>query len=284
MGRYLDNSITRRWAWLSVIALALCTTGCGLFNSKGTTAGRWGRTYYIDGAGNWGFGVSDIEKGLRAAGYRGDIINYRWSPTFNPALDQTVGRPIARAKGQQLGKEISQYLERYPGNPVNIIALSAGTGVAVWACENISSETGVQSLILLGSSLSSDYDMGPALANINQGIWVYYSRYDQILQGPVRTLGTIDGRIGVNPAGLVGLRYRSDKVHNIPWSPRYERYGWSGAHTDATSEPMVRMILAKHIFQRREPASEATVDHAHDHIYTGKTQSIGYAYLSALVK
>jgi hypothetical protein len=281
MSIHPNNKTLGRRLWPWTMALLLCTTGCGLFNSKGSSAGRWGRTYYIDGAGNWGFGVSDVEKGLRAAGYRGDIINYRWSPTFNPALDQTVGRPIARAKGKSLGREITDYLERYPGNPVNIIALSAGTGVAVWACENVTSSSGVQSLVLLGSSLSSEYDMSPALANIEQGVWVYYSRYDQILQGPVRTLGTIDGKLGVNPAGLVGLRYKSDKVHNIPWSPRYERYGWSGAHTDATSEPMVRIILARHIFQRRAPAGEWPGDEAH--AGTAGVHPIGQVYLSALL-
>lgn len=207
---------------------------------------RFGRTYYIDGAGNWGFGVSSVTEGLRKAGYRGNVINYRWSPTFNPALDQTVGRPVARAKGRDLGGQITAYLSRYPDADVNLIALSAGTGVAVWACENLRPPAKVKSVILLGSSLSSDYDMTRALRNIKDGVYVYHSRSDMILQGPVRTLGTIDGKIGVEPAGIVGLRGQH-KIHNTAWSPRYERYGWTGAHTDATSSPFVRHVLAQHI-------------------------------------
>jgi hypothetical protein len=207
---------------------------------------RFGRTYYIDGAGNWGFGVSSVTDGLRKAGYRGNIINYRWSPTFNPALDQTVGRPVARAKGKDLGEQITAYLRKYPEADVNLIALSAGTGVAVWACENIEPPAKVKSVILLGSSLSSDYNMTLALRNIENGVYVYHSRADMILQGPVRTLGTIDGKIGVEPAGIVGLR-GGLKIHNTPWSPRYERYGWTGSHTDATSSPFVRHVLAQHV-------------------------------------
>jgi hypothetical protein len=240
----------------SVLCLLLAAT-CGGCVGGSTGAGprpevldRVGRTYYIDGAGNWGYGVTEVREGLRRAGYKGNIINYRWSPTFNPALDQTIGRAAARARGVALGKEITSYLTRRPDNKVNIIALSAGTGVAVWACENLKPPARVNTLILLGSSLSAHYDMREALANVSGGVWVYFSPNDQILNGPVRALGTIDGRMIADSAGLVGLHppHGDDgKIHNIGWAARWGRYGWSGAHTDATSEPFVQNVLARHI-------------------------------------
>jgi len=229
---------------------ALCLPGCGPGASEMNRADQFGRTYYIDGAGNWGYGVAEIQQGLRQAGYKGHIINFRWSPTFNPALDQTIGRPAARLRGADLGKEITQYLAKYPDNQVNIICLSAGTGVGVWACENTEPPAKVHSLIMLGSSLSSDYDMRKALERISGGVYVYHSQSDMILQGPVRTLGTIDGKMGGDAAGLVGLHppgKSGNKIRNIRWSSKYERYGWTGAHTDATSEPFVRYILSQHI-------------------------------------
>jgi len=232
------------------IVLNLLASGCGGLGGGSSATDIFGRTYYIVGAGNWGFGVAEIQNGLRRAGYKGSIINYRWSPTLNPALDQTIGRPAARVRGAELGREISAYLQKYPDNGVNIICLSAGTGVGVWACETITSRTKLHALIMLGSSLSADYDMQLALRNIAGGVWVYHSPYDQILQGPVRTLGTIDGQIGGEAAGAIGLQYKGpggEKITNIRWSPRYERYGWTGAHTDATSEPMVQKVLAQHI-------------------------------------
>lgn len=237
--------------WAAPLLVLPLSAGCAASASGGSAAlDRVGRTYYIDGAGNWGYGVTEVQEGLRRAGYRGSIINYRWSPTFNPALDQTIGRVAARARGEKLGREISAYLHEYPENQVNIIALSAGTGVAVWACENVAPPAKVNSLILLGSSLSARYNMRKALENISGGVWVYFSPYDQILSGPVKALGTIDGEIGADSAGLVGLRPiggSNDKIHNIGWSARFERNGWSGAHTDATSEPFVRTVLSKHI-------------------------------------
>lgn len=256
--RLPNPAIMYRSLLVSICALSIAfASGC----EGGAAAGdRFGRTYYIDGAGNWGYGVAEVYQGLRRAGYQGAIINYRWSPTFNPALDQTVGRPIARLKGADLGKEITQYLAKYPQNQVNIICLSAGTGVGVWACEAVEPPAKVHSLVMLGSSLASNYDMRLALSHIEGGVYVYHAQGDMVLQGPVRTLGTIDGQMDVDSAGLVGLRPRglkTDKIVNIAWQPKYERYGWTGTHTDATSEPFVRAELSRHILPRPS-ATDAT--------------------------
>lgn len=232
-----------------VLACIACVAGCGA-ESAVSREDQFGRTYYIDGAGNWGYGVAEVHAGLRKAGYKGTIINWRWSPTFNPALDQTIGRVAARGRGADLGKEITRYLSKFPNNQVNIICLSAGTGVGIWACENTTLPAKVNNIILLGSSLSSDYDVSKALEHIAGKVYVYCSSADMILQGPVRTLGTIDGKIGADAAGIVGLRPpRGDRsrIVNIPWSSRYEQYGWTGSHTDATSEPFVQLVLAKTI-------------------------------------
>jgi hypothetical protein len=232
--------------------------GCSLGDRFSRPGDEFGRTYYIDGAGNWGYGVAEVRRGLREAGYRGAIFNFRWSPTLNPALDQTVGRPFAKAKGEELANQIERYLERFPDREVNTIGLSAGTGVAVWACESLTPPATVHNVVLLGSSLSSDYDMSQAVKHINGQVYVYYSPNDMILAGPVRTLGTIDGKLGVASAGLVGLRPESgdrSKITNIGWSSKYERYGWTGSHTDATSMSFVRAVLAQHILDRATLAS-----------------------------
>lgn len=250
------NSPARRTATLILSAILLFT--CQATAADGD---RFGRTYYIDGAGNWGYGVAEITEGLHAVGYKGAVINFTWSPTLNPALDQTVGRPIARLKGMDLAKEINRYLAKYPKNEVNIICLSAGTGVGIWACENLQSPAKVRNLVMLGASISSDYDARRALEHISGHIYVYHSHGDMVLQGPVRSLGTIDGKLGVDPAGVVGLRprgLRTEKIVNIPWAPRYERYGWTGAHTDATSEPFVRAYLSKHVLPEPAPATPPT--------------------------
>ncbi|MDM8005790.1 MAG: hypothetical protein QUV05_06525 [Phycisphaerae bacterium] len=229
---------------LAVLAMA---AGCSNSGRDFRPEDQFGRTYYIEGAGNWGFGRLAVPEGLRDAGYQGRIASYRWSVTLNPLLDQTVCRGVAKSQGKRLAKEIEHYLDEYPNNEVHIIGQSAGTGVAVWACEHLNPPAKVGNVILLSSSLSSDYDMSKALANIRGTVFVYYSPHDGILGGPVRLLGTIDGTLGSQAAGLVGLQCSSSKIRNIPWNHRFEAYGWTGTHVSTVQADFVRHVLSQHV-------------------------------------
>ncbi|MGQ9651327.1 MAG: hypothetical protein ACUVXJ_14555 [Phycisphaerae bacterium] len=229
---------------LAVLAMA---AGCSNSNQDFRPEDQFGRIYYLDGAGNWGFGQLAVPQGLRDAGYRGRIVTYRWSATLNPLLDQTIFRSTARTQGKKLAREIEHYLAEYPNNEVHLIALSAGTGVAVWACEHLTPPAKIGNVVLLSSSLSSDYEMSRALANIRGTVFVYYYPNDGILSGPVQVLGTIDGTLGSHPAGLVGLRCLSSKIRNIPWSRRFAAYGWTGAHVSAVAHDFVQHVLSQHV-------------------------------------
>lgn len=209
---------------------------------------EFGRTWYIDGAGNWGYGVFDIPLGLEDAGYKGWVTNHRWSVTINPALDQML-RFIAKGSGEGLGRAITAYLKRYPEADANIIALSAGTGVGIWAIENVQPPYKVNNFVMVGSSLSSRYNVSKALRNMKGRIYVYYSSSDPVLQGPVRLLGTIDGTFE-DSAGLVGLRgggAAAGRVVNIQRRSEHARYGWTGGHVDCTNRKFVRKYISRHI-------------------------------------
>ncbi len=212
---------------------------------------KFGHTWYIDGAGNWGFGVLDVPVGLEQAGYKGLVSNHHWSLTFNPALDQTL-RFIARGSGGVLAGGIQDFLKRHPDADANIMALSAGTGVAMWAVEDLKPPAKVNNLILVGASISSSYDVRKALANMKGNIYVYYAASDPVLQGPVRLLGTIDGKFD-DAAGLVGLRgpgASGGRVRNIGWSSKYQSLGWTGGHADCTNSRFVKVEISKHIVRR----------------------------------
>jgi hypothetical protein len=241
---------TKHGLYRLVACLAVaCLAGCADPKEK------FGRTWYIDGAGNWGFGVVDVPVGLEQAGYKGLVSNHHWSLTLNPALDQTL-RFIARGSAGVLAGGITDFLKQNPEADANIIALSAGTGVAIWAVEDLKPPYKVNNVILVGSSLSSRYDIRKALANMKGDIYVYYAASDPVLQGPVRLLGTIDGSFD-DSAGLVGLRGPgavSGRVKNIGWSPKFESLGWTGGHADCTNSRFVRAEIAKHIVSVARPA------------------------------
>jgi pimeloyl-ACP methyl ester carboxylesterase len=248
--------MTLRQSWaLSLFILSAAICGCA------DPKEQYGHTWYIDGAGNWGFGVLDVPVGLEKAGYRGCVTNHHWSLTMNPALDQTL-RFIARGSGGVLASGIEDFLKRHPDADANIIALSAGTGVAIWACEDLKPPAKVNNVILVGCSLSSTYDVSKALSNIKGGIYVYYANSDPVLQGPVRLLGTIDGKFD-DAAGLVGLRgggARSGRIHNIGWNSRYEALGWTGGHADCTNARFVQAEISKYIVRQGGPPKPTKKD------------------------
>jgi hypothetical protein len=120
--------------------------------------------------------------------------------------------------------------------------------VATWAIEDLKGAK-IHNLILLGSSMSHDYDMRKALQNMTGNIYVYYSPHDQVLE-TVKFVGTIDGKRGVESIGSVGLRPPKgleNRIVNVGWSRDWVRLGWAGDHTDCTSERFVRYEVSKHV-------------------------------------
>lgn len=226
-----------------VCALA---TGCGTiaYSAKAQN----GITYYCPGAGNTDFGDAGLRAGLEAAGYKGEVAAYVWTISFNVAIDQTL-RFNAKLKGQQLARVIESYMDKYPGQPVNVVGLSAGTGVAIWALEDLKEGYSVENAVLLSSSLWHRYDVGRAARHVKGKIYCYYSSNDAILAGPMKLIGSIDGVFGEDGVGSVGLHSKggADRIVNISWKPEYESMGYYGGHTDSTASGFVRAVLSKHL-------------------------------------
>lgn len=213
---------------------------------------RYGITFYCPGVGNTDVGDAGVRAGLEMIGYQGQVARMTWSLTFNPAIDQTV-RIIAEQGGKRLATYIQEYLDEYPGREVNIVALSGGTGVAIWALEALKPEYKVNNVVLIASSLYHDYDVAPALRQVKGRIYNYYSSTDAVLAGPMKVFGTIDGVHFQDAAGAVGLRVppaASERVVNIAWTPEFEKFGYYGGHTDGTNEAFVAAFIAPQLIGR----------------------------------
>lgn len=225
----------------------------------GGAAERLGKIYYLDGAGNWGFGTSEVPQGLKQAGFKGDVEIFVWTTSLFPLIDQ-LNIPAARLRALELSSRIKECRRRNPDVEIHVIALSAGTGVATWAIESLPSDVKIDNFVMLGSSLSHDYDMTDAAKRISGKFLVYYSPHDTVLDA-VEVVGTIDGKRGTKSVGQVGLKPRktyADQVVNVPWSRKWLKLGWAGGHTDCTNERFVRQEIARHLIGR---ASEtATVE------------------------
>lgn len=237
--------------WRSVAgAVPACAllAGCGGGMERRPAAESFGKTFYLDGAGNWGFGVHDVPAGLKDAGYRGDVEIYVWTTSLLPMVDQ-LNLAGAKLRAAALSDRIEEYRRKQPDQPINLIALSAGTGVLIWAIEGLDDQTKVDNVVLLGSSLSADYDVREALGHMTGKIYAYYSPHDEVLEA-VRVIGTIDGKRGVESVGQVGLRAPAglaNRVENVGWDRRYMRFGWTGAHTDCTNRRFVEQVVSRHV-------------------------------------
>ena len=187
--------------------------------------------------------------------------------SFNPLIDQLV-TINAKARAGLLTNRIEDYHRKYPENAINVIALSAGTGVSVWAIEGLKNSK-IDNLVLLGSSLSHNYDVSKAMDHIAGKIYVYHSTHDVVLES-VRIIGTIDGKRGVDSVGQVGLkkpRGQEERIVNTGWSRKYMRYGWAGGHTDCINNRFIRHVVAPHLLRgataktpgRQQPDSKRAV-------------------------
>jgi hypothetical protein len=219
------------WATrMLVVLLAAAAPGCILGNrpSMSRTGSRTDSiTYYLDGAGNIGFGKDAVRLGLAEGGYNGRVEYYIWTTYLGPVLDQVSYRHN-RKEGRQLARVIEKYLNAHPGAQVNLVGLSAGSGIAVFALEQLKPGYQVDDVVALSSSLSATYDLSRALRRVRGGIHFFWSPDDVILRRVMPLAGTVDrAPHGAPVAGLTGARLPSGagaekrelyaKVHNYEW-------------------------------------------------------------------
>jgi hypothetical protein len=253
-----------RIAMPSVSLLVVLSTGCAIHDAVELgPPERDGRVYYLDGAGggggltNWGNGVRD---GLRAAGFEGDFVNFRWQTGAGVAVDQSKPASMKRAKARKLAQMIREYKDANPDEAVNLVGLSAGTAIAVFALEELRENHVIDNAILLGSSLNADYDLTEALKRTHNRMYVFTSNRDTVLRFLMPLAGTADRKVlGGKAAGVTGFRLpkKADaetrhlyaKVVNIAWVPEFEQAGHAGGHLDVVNRRFVKEYVAPLVFQ-----------------------------------
>jgi pimeloyl-ACP methyl ester carboxylesterase len=268
----------RRGTGITVAAIALAwlptLTGCTLITYLGTdpTGQERGMTYYLGGAGTFGHvGTIDVPHGLREAGYDGGLEVFGWQSILGGTLRDQLDRQRNLGQARRLAQRIQNYLDRFPGRPVNIIALSAGTGISTWAIESLPEGVRVRNVVFLGSSLSRDYELSTALARVDGALYNFYSPRDSVLRYGVPVAGSVDREFdGPAVGGLYGFRlpplnkpdareiYRL-KLRNMPYRAAYARYGYKGGHTDSTTTAFVRSVIAPLIM--KAPPAESPNGH-----------------------
>jgi len=220
------------------------------------------RTIYLDGAG-WYSGHFSVRKGLREAGYTGDIERFGWSSMLGPLPDHLLAGPD-HPRVDNLADRITRLRRACPKGQIVLVGLSAGTGIVIHALERLPVGISVDYVVLLSPSISSRHDLTRALQHIRYRLYATSSPYDMILAAAPSA-----GLEGGRPAGQVGFqtpriftsgkRELYEKVVNLAWRPEYAAWGWDGGHTSATNSDFIRVVIAPWIMDEQPHPLDASI-------------------------
>jgi hypothetical protein len=247
---------------LLLAAAVLVAGGCNeRRRDSGTDTHAHGRVYVLSGAGGMMGECERIRDGLQDGGVRRPIEVFHWSR--GGVLTDQTGVEANRRKAHDLARRIEAFQRVSPGSPVHVIGVSAGTGLVVWALEDLEPGTEVTAAILISSSLDTRYNLGRALRKTRDGIYSFRSVADTVLSLGVTWAGTVD-RNGGLAGGLVGFgppgdasdetkRLYREKLHEISWWPGDTVYGHLGDHLGATNPAYVKAKIAPIVLGREPP-------------------------------
>lgn len=183
-----------------------------------------------------------LVEGLIRGGVASQARIFDWTGEFRGLL--ALGKlHHNRQQARVLAQEIESIYRKNPETRVILTAHSGGTGIAVWALEQLADRVRIDTLVLLASALSPNYDLGPALKHVRQA-YSFHSPYDNWVLGTgTRTLGTID-RVKTDAAGYVGFQCTDPKLKQIGYDPRWIRFGNSGDHVGTMNQRFAHQVLA----------------------------------------
>jgi pimeloyl-ACP methyl ester carboxylesterase len=187
-----------------------------------------------------------IQQGLNDGGVDYALQIYPWGfpvPGVGMLVNQT-DVAANRAAGARIAEVIVRYQQQYPGKPVFLVGHSGGGGVAVFTLEQLGARADGQPIkgaILISSSISSNYNLAPALAMTQLGILNVYNGLDTGLLGVgTGIFGNVDG--GTAPsAGRTGFSQRTyhDKLFELGLTNQPQGI-FDDPHTFGTQPRIVR--------------------------------------------
>ena len=265
----LGNLMLRK-TLICLIALTICLAGCADVDPSQ-------RVIFLDGAGHFGAATS-VKHGLRGAGYKGEVRGFVWTSGLLWGADHVLATH-SPFSARRLAGQIEDFRESYPDGQLMVMALSAGSAVAVNALERLSEDVMVDDVVFFQPSISATHDLSPALRHVTHRLYATCSRRDAILAG---LLVNADGKPGP-PAGRNGFRvplglskaqrneYR--KVVNLPWLSKYKRHGWNGGHVASTRSRFVENVIAPRVLPKTPIAKTSAAPKSPSP--SGKRQSSG---------
>lgn len=174
--------------------------------------------FVADGAGDFRAASSSMRKVLDKDGLPGSVQTVIWSHGYMRIVKDQLDYPYARDQGNKLAGTILDLRQAHPEVKIYVVGHSAGAVVALAAAEVLPACT-IDSMALLAPSVSTFYDVRPALAAVRHHMDVYYSSHDVLYLGlATGILGTSD-RLHAPASGRVGFLLHDDlcKLRQHEW-------------------------------------------------------------------
>jgi hypothetical protein len=228
-----------------------------------------GCVFYFDGAGggtdksNYAEGVVE---GMLEAGYQGGGELVPWETGKGLMKDQDASVAYKRSKANVGAASIQDYQKDYPAAPVGLLGFSAGTAEVIFALERLPETAQVDHIVLLGTSISRDYDMTEALKRVKNKLYIFTSTHDQMLGTLMPLSGTADRKFhdpgaGINgfvlPAGASAATRKlyAEKIVTIPYSEDFRKDKDKGHHFDNVKMEFIRDHVAPLLMGKPVPQS-----------------------------
>ena len=201
---------------------------------------------------------------MLAAGYRGAGEMFSWETGEGLVADQDASVTYKRTKAKAMAVEIQKQVTAFPEAPVNILGFSAGTAEAIFALEYLPENVQVEHVVLLGTSISEDYDLTKALHHVRGHVYLYTSTKDRMLGFLMPFSGTADRKFHDPGAGIRGFtipkgataetrKLYAEKIVTIRWTKELEADGDDGRHFDNIKMEFIRDHVAPLLMGKRVP-------------------------------
>ncbi len=225
-----------------ILAATLAISGCLTFRERRATsvsaAPANGVVFVADGAGNYQAASHELREVVSREHASLHVVTFEWSHGYGRILADQLSFQFALAQGKRLALEVESYAQDNPHMPIYLVGHSAGSTVVLSALENMPPGL-VERAFLLSPSVSTSYDIRPAVRSVNRGLHVFYSKHDYWYLGfATHVLGTADRRYFHPASGRVGFSVPIDsgdfalqaKLFQRPWQRVDAATGNLGGH------------------------------------------------------
>jgi len=188
---------------------------------------------------------------FRDAGVEQAIEVMEWAPFLLhivlPDQAYALHRQFAEAEADRL----VAYMRAHPDCPVTLLGFSGGTMIALMVAEAMPEGMHVDSVILMSSPITREYDLTKSLQGARQ-IMHYWSPWERVPRLVALAFPLLDNEFG-DPAASFGFAFQHERLIQLEWTPEMLRYFHAGDHMNYwINVPWIRDFIAPFVAQTHE--------------------------------